>query len=191
MNKQNIAIGILAILVLAVGCKVYLGGGSLGSSANGGNSTNFSAVDVSDGYYINASSVLSSSATTINGVKTTYKRSASLNQATTTVCALQSPTDATTTLQGGGLDLTVSSTTASTVTIAKASTAFATTTLINSVSYSANAQGAAIAASTTLSALEQTNRTFAPGTYLVFGMQGGTGTFSPTGVCSATFQSLD
>lgn len=124
----------------------------------------------------------------VGGV-TEWKTMAALNTATTTVCAIQAPA-ATSTLVGGGVNFTVSSTTATVVTLAKATTAFATTTLINSAAISANATAAILAASSTISALEQTNRTFAPNTYLVFGMQGGTGTFSPTGHCSAVFQQL-
>lgn len=118
-----------------------------------------------------------------------WETKADLTTSTTTVCAIQAPA-ATSTLSGGGINLVVSSTTASTVTIAKATTAFATTTLIRSASVSAGAQGAVLAASTTISALEQTNRTFAPNEWLVFSMTGGIGTFSPTGNCSAIFQRL-
>lgn len=113
-------------------------------------------------------------------------RDSDLTQATTTVCAIQSPA-ATSTLVAGGIQFTRSSTTASTITIAKASTAFATTTLINAGDVSANAHATILAASTTLSALEQTNRIFAPNQYLVFGVQGGIGTFSPAGSCHAVW----
>lgn len=130
---------------------------------------------------------------TYANLQTTYRRNGdtnfqdgngALNLGTTTVCAIQSPL-ATSTLIAGYIQENVSSSTASTVTIAKSSTAFATTTLINSVAVSANAQATILAASTTVSALEQTNRTFAPGQWLVFGQQGGVGTFSPSGVCGA------
>lgn len=130
---------------------------------------------------------------TYSGVQTTLRRNGGtlatvgtpgLTQATTTVCAIQSPA-ATSTLVAGFIKEDVSSTTASTITIAKAASAFATTTLINTISVSANAATLGIAASTTLSALEQTNRTFAPNQWLVFGQSGGTGTFSPTGTCVA------
>lgn len=123
----------------------------------------------------------------INGVKNEY-RAGEPTTATTTVCALRAPTYATSTLISGVAQFDVSSTTASTVTVAKASTAFATTTLIRTESVGANAQVTFPLASTTVSALEQTNRTFAPGQYLVVGMAGGVGTFSPTGGCSAVFQ---
>jgi len=123
------------------------------------------------------------------GVRRFAGSTTSLTQATTTVCAIQSPA-ATSTLVGGGIRLQVSSTTASTVTIAKATTPYATTTLINSSSVSANAQATILAASTSVSALSQTDRTFAPNQYLVVGMAGGSGTFSPTGVCHATWEAF-
>lgn len=116
----------------------------------------------------------------------------SLTQATTTVCAIQSPA-ATSTLVAGSVKFTVSSTTASTVTIAKATTPFATTTLLRTESVGANAQAtipfasSTSVASTAAWALEQTNLTFAPNSYVVVGMAGGTGTFSPTGECRALF----
>jgi hypothetical protein len=113
----------------------------------------------------------------------------SLTQATTTICALQSPA-ATSTLVLGTLRLDVSSSTASTITYAKAATPYATTTLFNSVAVAANGQAAILAASTTVSALTQTNAIFAPNQYLVVGMQGGVGTFSPTGSCNAVWQEL-
>lgn len=104
--------------------------------------------------------------------------------ATTTVCAIQSPA-ATSTLQAFQVRLDVSSTTASTVHIAKANTAFATTTLLGTAyAVSANAQ-AFIQASTTATAGALT--VFAPGQWVVVGMQGGTGTFSPTGTCQANW----
>lgn len=124
----------------------------------------------------------------VNGTKQ-YFTTKGFTTATTTVCAIRSPINATSTLVNGVADFVVSSTTASTVTVAKATTAFATTTLINSVSVGAGAQATILFASTTLSALEQTNKTFAPGTYLVVGMAGGVGTFSPTGTCRAEFRS--
>jgi len=108
----------------------------------------------------------------------------SLAQATTTVCAIQSPA-ATSTLEFASVKLSVSSSTASIVHIAKASTAYATTTLLGLAAVSANAQDTVIA-STSPAAGEAT--IFAPNTYLVVGMQGGVGTFSPTGRCSAVWQ---
>lgn len=123
------------------------------------------------------------------GGLTEWRAEADLATGTTTICAIQAPM-ATSTLVGGGLNLRVSSTTASTVTIAKATTAFATTTIIRQASVSANAQATILAASTTVNALAQTDSIFAPGEWLVFGMAGGTGTFSPAGACSAAFQQL-
>lgn len=110
----------------------------------------------------------------------------SLVTATTTICALQSPT-ATSSLEFGSLNLDTSSTTASLITIAKSATAFATTTIIgNQYNVGANAQAAIIASSTP----SAENLTFAPSQWLVFGMQGGTGTMSPTGKCQAIWRQV-
>jgi hypothetical protein len=116
----------------------------------------------------------------------TWSYNRDFTAATTTVCAIQAPA-ATSTLVYGAVKLDVSSTTASTVTVAKATTAYATTTLIREASVSANAKATVLMASTTESALAQTNRIFGPNEYVVIGMAGGIGTFSPEGSCVAKF----
>jgi len=121
----------------------------------------------------------------VGGVTTTYARSA-LATATTTVCALQSP-NATTTLEGAPeITLLTSSTTASVVTIAEATNAFATTTSIGSAAVGANAQATITASSTATLG----KNVISPQNWIVVGMQGGTGTFSPTGGCVAAFRSV-
>lgn len=108
-----------------------------------------------------------------------------LNAATTTPMAIQSPTNATSTLQiGSGCNFTVSSTSAKQIVFAKATTAFATTTFLFGANIAANAQGAVAATTTT------DNFVFAPGTWLVMSMVGGTGVDSPTASCSASWVSL-
>lgn len=118
------------------------------------------------------------------GVQMYSARSNDLVQATTTVCALQSPAS-TSTLQFGSVQFSVaSSTQASTITLAKATTAFATTTSLGKFVIAAGAQGTVIASTTpTLG----DSVIFSPNTYFVVGMQGGGGTFSPTGTCSANW----
>ena len=120
----------------------------------------------------------------VNGVETHYRYS-KFNSATTTVLALRSPLSATSTLDSFVCNFAVSSTTASTVHIAKATTAFATTTNINTYAIGADAQATIVASTTGSVAGDAT--IFAPGTYAVVGMTGGAGTFSPTGGCSAEF----
>lgn len=107
--------------------------------------------------------------------------------ATTTPWALQSPS-ATSTLIAAWCRVDVSSTTASTLTIARAATPYATTTLLGRYGIAANAQ-ATVVASSTPTAGEAT--TFSPNTYLVVGMAGGIGTFSPSGSCGALWATLD
>lgn len=117
-------------------------------------------------------------------------KTTALTAATTTVCAIQAPT-ATSTLVRAAIRFDVSSTTASVVTLAKATTAFATTTSLGSAALAANAQGTIIATTTPVDALDE-DRIFAPNTWFVVGMQGGVsgGTFSPTGVCQATWEAI-
>ena len=121
------------------------------------------------------------------------QRSDSLVSATTTVCAIQSPA-ATSTLEFASLNLSTGSTTGMQVTIAKASTPYATTTVL--------AQGIAGANLTTGNSYfavygatsSITSHTFTPNQYLVVGMQGGGNnytsnpggaTYSPVGTCQA------
>lgn len=108
-----------------------------------------------------------------------------LTQGTTTVCAIQAPAS-TSTLTFASIQLSVSSSTQSRVVIAKATTPYATTTVLGSAVFAANSQGTLIATSTPVDGLNE-DKTFAPNTWLVVGMQGGIGTFSPTGTCLATW----
>lgn len=126
-------------------------------------------------------------ANTFGGVTFHFDTQA-FDTATTTVCSLQSPA-ATSTLEGGSARFSVSSTTASTVRIARAATAFATTTTIIAQSVGAGAQITIPFASSTPSNT-YTDRVFAPSTWLVIGMEGGTGTFSPTGNCWAYWSTV-
>lgn len=118
------------------------------------------------------------------GVRFWGGKTESLTAATTTVCAIQSPA-ATSTLVNASIYFNVSSTTASVVTLAKSATAFATTTSLGTLGLAANAQGGAVA--TTTSA-----QVWGPNQWFVVGMQGGPSgqTFSPTGTCQATWMQL-
>ena len=121
------------------------------------------------------------------GVRFWGAHTETLKTATTTPCALLSPA-ATSTLMTASISFKVSSTTASTVTLAKATTAYATTTLLASAALAANAQGTLVASTTASggATLDGTN-VFGPSQWLVVGMAGGTGTFSPTGTCQAVW----
>lgn len=126
------------------------------------------------------------------GVLRFAARTESLVQSTTTICALQSPA-ATSTLVSGSVQLRVSSSTATRITIANSSTAFATTTgVLATTTIAANGQGElnALATSSVLydSKIRVNSLTFAPSAWMVVGMQGGIGTFSPTGSCNATWE---
>jgi hypothetical protein len=111
-----------------------------------------------------------------------YSTRQGLNTATTTVCSIKSPA-ATSTLRVGAVTLTTSSTTASIVTLAKATTAYATTTALSRLALAANAQATHFASTSAGS----TDIIFSPNTYFVVGMEGGAGTFSPVGACTAVF----
>lgn len=123
-----------------------------------------------------------------------YKAAQTMGTASTTVCALQAPS-ATSTLLVGSAKFDVSSTTATAITLAKATTAFATTTDLGTQPLAANAQASFVITATTTPGgaawdISDTATTFAPNTWLTVGMKGGNGTFSPTGTCTATWQVL-
>lgn len=119
----------------------------------------------------------------INGVTRFYNRT-TLTQASSTICAIRSPA-ATSTLVSGAVHIDIN-TTASTAVIGKATTPFATTTLL--------AQ-AAIAAGTELNLVASTSPisngalTFSPNTYMVVSLAG-SGAVSLNGDCSATFEQI-
>lgn len=118
-----------------------------------------------------------------------WRQKADLSTGTTTVCAIQAPSG-TSSLKFWSISETTSSTSASVITIAKATTAFATTTLLGSqLAVSANAQ-AMFVGSTTAAQQASGADVFAPNTWLVFGQQGGTGTFSPVGQCTAHWEQI-
>lgn len=113
-----------------------------------------------------------------------------LSTATTTVCTIDAPA-ATSTLIMGGIRFEVSSTSATTVTMAKAARGSnATTTLIGSQNtLAANAQVTLVASST--GSVAGNGTVFGPYERFVVSLTGGQGTFSPTGVCSAIFIPFD
>lgn len=179
MTNKNLTIGLLITLVIAIfGLFIPKMHSSFGTVTNGVDigTTNFTSISVQNGE-------------SNGGLFTTVGRVTALTQATTTVCAIQSP-NATSTLTMGSILFTVSSTTASTVTMAKATTAFATTTSLGSAAVAANAQATLIASSTPLGSTADGSTVFSPNNWFVVSMAGGTGSFSPTGVCTVEFQVL-
>lgn len=168
-----LTIGVLIAIVIAIGAYLSPQTRAVFGAVQSG-------VDVSTTNY---TTISSANGISNGGIFTTAARTAALNQATTTVCAIQGPNATTST--SASLLLSVSSTTASTVTIAVGATAFATTTFLTSQAVSANAQATVLAMATS-----STNWVVPPLNWVVFGMSGGVGTFSPTGVCQATFTVL-
>lgn len=120
----------------------------------------------------------------VNGVQSWYTKKG-LVTSTTTPCAIKAPA-ATSSLESASVLFRTSSTSASVVTIAKAATAYATTTRLGTVTaIAANAQASIVGTTTAANGV-----VFAPNEWLVVGMQGGVGSFSPVGSCQAVFQVL-
>lgn len=108
----------------------------------------------------------------------------SVAQATSTFCAMQSPA-ATTTLLRASVNLTFASSSAQNVVLTRASTQYATTTLLGQLSTPAGGQGVIVATTTTL-----TDGIVAPNSWITAGWTGalGDGTNSaPVGTCNAIF----
>lgn len=110
-----------------------------------------------------------------------YRLRQKMVTSTTTPCAIQSPA-ATSTLHFAYVDMDTSTSSNSIVTIAKAASAFATTTGITTRAVTANTQ-AFIAASSSI--------VFEPSQWLVVGMQGNAGNYSPAGDCLASWIRTD
>jgi hypothetical protein len=175
MDTKNLVISLVTV-VIAVGASVLLGGTDTVREIQ-----NVVEKPVSLGGV--ASPDIMSPYFSFGGVKL-WAAKQEMGQATTTICAMQSPS-ATSTLLNATLAFEVASTTASKVTIAKATTAFATTTAVgDQINIAASAQKFIVASSTQTA----DNMVFAPGTWLVVGMQGGVGTMSPVGTCEAIWQ---
>lgn len=127
---------------------------------------------------------ISSPYITVGGLTTYYGRQ-TLRPATTTPCALQGPAS-TSTLEIAQFQVTTGTSTATTWTIAQATTAFATTTSVGSFTV---ASGAQVSTSTIPSTLP--GFVVSPNAYIVFGLAGIGGNSIPgsavAGTCSAEF----
>ena len=120
-----------------------------------------------------------------DGITQCFTRKA-LNTATTTACSIKSPT-ATSTLVLSSIKFTTGSTTAAQITIAQGAVPSATTTSLGIHTLAANAEGVFLA-STSPAFLANPVHIFGPNRWLNISMTGGVGTFSPVGVCQATFE---
>lgn len=139
----------------------------------------------------------------INGLRTEY-RSQAFGVGTTTPCVFRAPTDATSTLVYASLNISNASSTATTWTVGKdiATTltsdgVFATTTVISGpFTLGSGAQGTLVASTTPVNGgtipVVDSNVTFAPGEFLVWGVSGLTYTALSSsemgGVCKAVFR---
>src|SRR3990167_4295200 len=173
MNKTNVTIGIAIVALLVAGIAYF--------SPNAVTNTIERTVGGAAG------PESTNDYQCYNGVCTHYRKQAMVVTAyngtlgSTTVCALRSPTNATSTLKIGTAIINVSTSTAATLTVAKSATAYATTTLIRTQTVSANAKASLDFATTTLGIdsatgiLRGDDVTFAPGQYLVLGASGAVG----------------
>ena len=124
-----------------------------------------------------------------NGIEQCFTRDA-LRTATTTACAIKSPT-ATSTLVRATLKVTTATSTATTWTVAKAATAFATTTILRGdLSLGSGALGTmSFVATSSVGVIDVAF--FAPDQYLVWGIAGvdrPSDTTKLNGICQATFE---
>lgn len=121
----------------------------------------------------------------VDGVRHEYRR-VKLATATTTPCAVRSPS-ATSTLLSASVQINVATSTATTWTLAKATTGFATTTALSVFSLGSGELGTLTYSATTTGV--DTKDVISPNTFLVWGAAGfaPAGTTLLTGVCQAEF----
>lgn len=126
---------------------------------------------------------------THNGVQTCFYNVA-MNQASTTNCSLRSPSATSTLARPPIISTSVSTSSAYNLVVAKGTNTNASTTLLtNTIAYGANVLFTEVATSTALN-IQNTDWIFAPNTFLNISMNGGAGTYSPTGRCIAEFESV-
>lgn len=207
MNKSNILVSVIVSIVISLGVGLMVRAPAPAQQPLGGLETvkltmakGFTAnanSDITSGTFtINTSSVTSGgvtvkSSTRVLGGVTFTDTSSTLKTATTTVCAIQSPA-ATTTLLAASIGFTLSTSTAHTTTVAKAATAFATTTVLDREADIANGVAPAIMIPwNTVNTIATSTLLFAPSQWVVVGMEGNVGTYSPTGLCTASFRGLN
>jgi len=123
---------------------------------------------------------------TVGGL-TTYYSSMKANTATTTPCAMQSPIVTSSLAFASARFSVVSSTAATTVSFRKSATAYVTTTaLTGDLGVASNVKMDRV-----LYTASSSDFIFEPSQWVVVGVQGGTGTFSPTGGCNAEWKAVE
>jgi len=167
--KNIIGVALVAVLVIAIGAYMFSKGNTIVERNVGA----FPGPDIQSEYL------------NVNGVESWF-RAQPFNTSSTTRCALRAPTHATSTLSSEGI-VKAATSTDYTITLAKSATAFATTTLIRELAVTEAGQIALPTASTTVTGLTDTNRTFKPGEWLVVSAAGPTATAFDSGYCSAVF----
>lgn len=169
MDKLKTLLGTAGVaLVVSVVVVLFAGGETtreIVREVSNGNLGAVSSPDISSPYF------------SFGGVRHWAGRTAALNSASTTICAIQSPA-ATSSLRFASVNLEVSSTTATVLTLARSASPSASTTLIESQSIAAGSKATLTVGSSTQ---------FAPNSYINASLKGGSGTFSPTGVCTAVW----
>lgn len=165
MDIKTVIIGVLALALAGVG------GWAVSQKDSVSEDTNVAGSDA----------VVNSNYLNVGGVVTYFFRDDELTAATTTPLAIQAPSATSTLMLGSGCYFSTSSTSAKAVRFAKATSPNATTTFLFGANVAANAK-ADISATTTTD-----NFVFAPNTWLVMSMVGGSGVDSPAGLCHARF----
>lgn len=152
-NKTNIGIGLIAIVALVLSFTAVTKTPVNTTTEVTKNVGSVTGPDLYSPYW------------NVNGVRTWYAGQA-LAKSTTTPCSLKSPAS-TSTLTVAGIQIGTASSTAITIRVATSSTAYATTTTLNSYALASGALGSFNQNSTS----SQTS-VMAPNTYLVFSLDG-------------------
>lgn len=125
----------------------------------------------------------------VGGVRFDYGSSKSLNQGTSSVlCSIQSPVS-TSTLAGGGIQITTATSGVTSLSISKSVQPYVvgTTAVIATTTVASGAQASLNAASSTVNAEAMSDIIFTPSTYFVVAQDNG-GVLNQTGSCHAVWR---
>jgi hypothetical protein len=194
MSNKNLTIGVLIAIVIAIGGyffptlnKVFgtISGTDITAThytqllVDNGIQVTANGINIVSGGLNNASGLLAS-----NGSQTAVSRSTTFNTASTTNCSVASPFTASSTLLNFVIRMDTSSTSAQVMTLATTTNGSASASSSPFYTVPSIAAGAQAYISW---ASGVNNGLVAPGGAVVATSQGNTGTFSNTGVCTATF----
>lgn len=198
-SVQKIWVALIAVAIIAImGLFSPAGQQAVsmlgGSACNGGNCTDYDAVNTSAGYYVDDSQVIDGGGAWIGfygaGDLAIDTYAANATSASTTVCAIQNPNSATSSISAFSFQVTTATSTAISWVIGTTTSPYATSSGMVSATLSANEKGAI-----TYAPVSRDN-VIGPSEYVVVGTGANTGLGLNTGGvifagnCTGVFQTI-